>query len=77
MLAVGGVVYAAVWLLERVHRREMEEMSITRPAYLGAVAIAFVIYVLSSLSYSTVETPFAATAEADAFSLRTIAYLGA
>lgn len=76
MLAVGGVVYAAAWLLERSRRREMGEMSITRPAYVGAVAIAFVIYILSSLSYSTVETPFAATAEADAFSLRTIAYLG-
>lgn len=76
MLAVGGAVYAADWLLERVHRREMEEMSFTRPAYVGAVAIAFVIYILSSLSYSSVETPFAATVEADAFSLRTIAYLG-
>ena len=73
MLAVGGVVYAAAWLLERVHRREMGEMSITRPAYVGAVAIAFIIYILSSLSYSTVETPIAATVEADAFSLRTIA----
>ena len=76
MLAVGGAVYAAMWLLERGRRREMAEMSVTRPAYLGAVAIAFVIYILSSLSYSTVETPFAATAEADAFSIRTIAYLG-
>ena len=76
MLALGGVVYAAVWLLERGRRREMEEMPITRPAYVGAVAIAFVIYILSSLSYSSVETPFAATVEADAFSLRTIAYLG-
>lgn len=76
MLSVGGAVYAAAWLLERGRRREMEEMSITRSAYVGAVAIAFVIYILSSLSYSAVETPFAATAEADAFSIRTIAYLG-
>lgn len=76
MLAVGGAVYTADWLLERVHRQEMEKMSFTRSAYVGAVAIAFVIYILSSLSYSSVETPFAATVEADAFSLRTIAYLG-
>ena len=41
-----------------------------------AAAVALVIYILSSLSYSSVETPFAATAEADAFTIRTIAYLG-
>ncbi len=76
MLVVGGAVFAAFWLLERIHRKEMAEMPITRSAYLGAVAIALVIYILSSLSYSSVETPFAATAEADAFTLRTVAYLG-
>lgn len=76
MLALGGGVYVLFWLLERGRRLEVEDMTITRPAYVGAAAIAFVIYILSSLSYSTVETPFAATAEADAFSLRTIAYLG-
>ena len=76
MLALGCAVYAVMWLLERGHRREMQELSITRPSCLGAAAVALVIYILSSLSYSTVETPFAATAEADAFTIRTIAYLG-
>ena len=76
MLAVGGAVYAAMWLLERGRRREMQELDITRATCLGAAAVALVIYILSSLSYSSVETPFAATAEADAFTIRTIAYLG-
>lgn len=76
MLSVGCAVYVMMWLLERSRRREMEELSISRHTCAGAVAVAFVIYILSSLSYSTVQTPFAATAEADAFSLRTIAYLG-
>lgn len=76
MLGVGAAVYFIMWLLERGRRRDMEELSIPLPTCVGAVAIAFVIYILSSLSYSTVQTPFAATAEADAFSLRTIAYLG-
>ncbi len=76
MLAVGGAVYAAMWLLERSRRREMQELDISRATCLGAAAVALVIYILSSLSYSSVETPFAATAEADAFTIRTIAYLG-
>lgn len=76
MLGLGTAVYAIMWLLERGRRREMEELAIPLPTCVGAAAIAFVIYILSSLSYSTVQTPFAATAEADAFSLRTIAYLG-
>lgn len=76
MLLLGLAVYAAMWLLERSHRREMQELSVSRLTCFGAVAVAFIIYILSSLSYSTVETPFAATAEADAFTIRTIAYLG-
>lgn len=76
MLVMGLAVYAAMWLLERNHRREMQELSISRLTCFGAVAVAFIIYILSSLSYSTVETPFAAAVEADAFTIRTIAYLG-
>lgn len=76
MLAVGCGVYAAMWLLERGRRREMQELTITKATCFGAAAVALIIYILSSLSYSSVETPFAATAEADAFTIRTIAYLG-
>jgi len=76
MLALGLAVYAAMWLLERNHRREMQELTVSRLTCFGAVAVAFIIYILSSLSYATVETPFAAAVEADAFTIRTIAYLG-
>lgn len=76
MLALGGVVYVCMWLLERGRRQEMEEMDIRRPTCLGAAAIALIIYILSSLSYTTVESPFTTTLEAEAFNIRTIVYLG-
>lgn len=76
MAVLGGAVYAGMWLLERTHRREMEEMDISRPTCVGAAAIAFIIYVLSSLSYTQVRTPFTTTVEAEAFNIRTMVYLG-
>ena len=38
--------------------------------------MALVIYILSSLSYSSLETPFTTTSEADIFNIRTIVYFG-
>lgn len=76
MLLLGGGVYLGMWLLEKDHDREMREMDIRRPTCLGAAAIALIIYILSSLSYTAVETPFTTTVEADAFNIRTIVYLG-
>ena len=76
MAVLGGAAYTGMWLLERTHRREMGEMDISRPTCAGAAAIAFIIYVLSSLSYSEVRTPFTTTVEAEAFNIRTMVYLG-
>ena len=76
MLLVGAAVYAAMYALERNHLREMQEMPIHRRSGLGAAFIALVIYILSSLSYSSLETPFTTTSEADIFNIRTIVYFG-
>lgn len=76
MLLIGAVIYAAMYFLERTHLREMREMSIHRRSGLSAAFIALVIYILSSLSYSSLETPFTTTVEADIFNIRTIVYFG-
>ena len=76
MLLVGAAVYITMYFLERNHLREMREMSIHRRSSLGAVFIALVVYILSSLSYSSLETPFTTTIEAEAFNIRSIVYLG-
>ncbi len=76
LLLLGGAVYLGMYLLERVHRREMQELAPSRPSCLGAVLIALIIYILSSLSYSSLESPFTTNIEAEAFNIRTIVYLG-
>ena len=76
MLLVGAVIYTIMYFLERIHRREMREMLIHCWFSLGTAFIALVIYILSSLSYSSLEMPFTTTAEADIFNIRTIVYFG-
>lgn len=76
LLTLGCGVYAGMYFLERAHRREMQEMAPSRFSSLGAVLIAFIIYILSSLSYSSLESPFTTHIEAEAFNIRTIVYLG-
>ncbi len=38
--------------------------------------MAFLIYIVSSLSFASVELPFTVTTYADAYTLRTMVYLG-
>ena len=76
MLLVGAAIYITMYFLERNHLREMREMSIHRRSSLGAVFIALVVYILSSLSYSSLETPFTTTIEAEAVNIRSIVDLG-
>lgn len=76
ILPAYAVLYLAMYAIERVHRTEMWELNITTPTVLTAAAIALVIYFVSSISYMSIETPFAGTTDADAFNVRTFAYLG-
>lgn len=77
MLLFGGAVFAVMFLLERGHRKEMEEMSVSRQACAGAVLIALAVYIVSSISYASPDTPFSTVAEtAEAFNIRSMVYLG-
>ncbi len=75
-LAVGLVVFPLIWLLERRHRAELREMLVEPPSVIEAVAIALIIYIASSLSYTALDTPFTGKSEAEIFNIRTIVYFG-
>lgn len=76
MLIIFAAVYLLMALLERGHRQELGRMSISTLSSLATTLIAFIIYILSSLSFSTIETPFGGSTYAEAFNIRTIVYLG-
>lgn len=76
ILVIEGAVFLLMYALERIHLKESAEMPVTRAACVSTVAIALVIYILSSLSYAAVESPFTTQRPAEAFNIRTIVYLG-
>ena len=77
MLLFGGVIFTVMYLLERGHRREMEEMPVSRQACAGTALIALAVYIVSSISYASPDTPFSTVAEtAEAFNSRSMVYLG-
>ena len=76
ILPLYAVLYLGMYLIERMHRTEMWELQITTPICLTTVAIALVVYVVASISYMSIKTPFGGTTDADAFNVRTFAYLG-
>ncbi|MCD7734976.1 MAG: ATP-binding protein [Clostridiales bacterium] len=76
MLPVCAVVIALMCCLEGSHREVDREMEVTPTACGIAVLIALFIYIFSSLSFSSTETPFSGATYAEAFNIRTIVYLG-
>ncbi|MCD7918721.1 MAG: GHKL domain-containing protein [Clostridiales bacterium] len=76
MLAVYGVIFALMYLLERYNRKQIAEMPISLLSCVSTVLIAFIIYVVSSLSFSGLDTPFGGSTYAEAFNIRSIVYLG-
>ena len=67
---------AVMYLLERGREKEIRELKIS-PAIAGTtILIAFIIYFLSSLSFSTIETPLSGDTYAQAFNIRSLVYLG-
>ncbi len=76
MLPICAVVIALMCCLEGSHREVDREMEVTPVACGIAVLIALFIYIFSSLSFSSTETPFSGTTYAEAFNIRTIVYLG-
>ncbi|MBQ4381115.1 MAG: GHKL domain-containing protein [Oscillospiraceae bacterium] len=76
MLTMAAIVFTLAYILERGHIRENAEMRITPQAAVTVVVLAFVIYVLSSLSYGSYNVPFTASREAEIFAIRTLVYFG-
>ncbi len=72
--AIGLIVLTLVWLLERRRRTEMREMEMTWPRVAETVLIALGVYILSSLSYTSLDTPFSAQTESQVFMVRTMVY---
>lgn len=76
MLVVCGGIMFGMYMLERSRRKEIREMGVSAMAAGAAVLMAFIIYILSSLSFSTLETPFGGETYAEAFNIRSLVYLG-
>lgn len=76
MLLIAAAVMAVMYLLERTHQKELGEMPIPGKACAGTVIIALAVYILSSLSYTSLENPFTTDMETEAFNIRTIVYFG-
>ncbi len=71
-----AVFYTALYLIERQHRVQLKEMQASFISCAETVFMAFLIYIVSSLSFASVEIPFTVSTYADAYTLRTMVYFG-
>ena len=76
MLLLGGGIIMGCWGLERRHRATIRDMHMTLRNALEAVGFALFVYILSSLSYTLLDTPFTAQSQPQIFLTRTIVYFG-
>ena len=76
ILPLYAALYLGMYLIERMHRTEMWELKLSTATCLSTAAIALVDYVVASISYMSIDTPFGGSTDADAFNVRTFAYLG-
>ena len=75
MLTVYLAVRLAMYFLERGHKLQIYEMPVPKVSCISAMAIAYVVYVMSSISFASIETPFGSSTYAEAYNFRTIIYL--
>lgn len=77
VMSLGGILFGLVmhWL-ERQHAEELRKMTIPPKSCGFTLVCSLVIYILSSISYAPIRTPFGGTTQADAFNLRSMVYLG-
>ncbi len=76
MLAACLGIHGLMYLLERNRKQDIHDMQIPPAAAVSTVLIAFIIYILSSISFSSIETPFGGETYAEAFNIRSLVYLG-
>lgn len=79
MLIIMVVAYAAIFgMFFVLGGKDFDESSFPRIKPMEAVVnalVAYFIYILSSLSYANVNSPFVGTSQADRFNVRTLVYL--
>ncbi len=76
VLLVFLLVFSVMYLLERPWKRVDAELHLSSTSCASTLAIAVLIYILSSLSFAPIDTPFAGSTYAEAFNIRTLVYLG-
>jgi hypothetical protein len=76
ILVIYAMVHVIMSLIDRRHQDLLRELSISKLSCASVMLIAFLTYVLSSLSFTTADTPFSASTYAEAFNVRTLVYLG-
>ena len=75
MIVLYLAIFGAIYLIEL--RRNIRDAHIkVKPveAFISA-AVAYLVYVLSSLSYTSMKTPFSGSSELDRYNIRTMVYL--
>lgn len=76
LVALCGGIHLVMFLLERGRGQEIREMPISATAAGTAVFMAFIIYILSSLSFTAIESPLTGDTDAAAFNVRSLVYFG-
>ncbi len=62
-------------IIERPRREITRELSVSLHVAVSTLIIGILVYILSSLSFTSLDTPFGASTYAEAFNIRTLAYL--
>lgn len=75
-LTLYALLTAVIFLLELHWVPAADEVHLTFASVASTVVTAVVIYILSSISFAPIETPFGGSTYAEAFKLRTMVYLG-
>lgn len=76
MLLIFALVYGVMYLLEYGHRKEDQVLQISFREMVSCGILAAGVYILSSISYAPVQTPFGGSTDMEAYNIRTFVYLG-
>ena len=71
-----GIIFGLMWLLEDGGSTGSIQFDIRPRTTCIAAGLAAAIYILSSISYTTLETPFSARGTMEIYTMRTVVYFG-
>lgn len=70
------VAFGGLYLLENLHKPENKAMEINLQSLVTVAIMALVIYIISSISYVPINTPFSGSDTREIYNLRTLVYFG-